>query len=324
MKRNIFAFPVVLMLIVAFSTTAFAQKKVAQTGMTFLKIGVGARAAAMGESYTAMAGDVNAVFWNPAGLASIADREVTFSYIDWIADLKHQAVAAAWNLDGIGTFAFSLVSMDYGDPINYTRRTDTEAGFEIGSSFSPTEYVAGFAFARQFTEKFSMGMHLKYAYQGLGLSPTSDGVDNSYKENEVDVVAVDFGTSYMTGIRDLRFAVSLSNFSENLQYEEESFQIPLTFRMGLAMSVWDVEEHSVTVAVDAIHPRDFSEQIHSGIEYWYSDLFALRGGYKFNHDEEGLTFGVGLNYEMLVFDYAYGSFGTIFGSVNRFSLGLKF
>ncbi len=330
MKTKTFVLTAVLVLIAVLSSTGFAQKKVAQAGLTFLKVGVGARAAAMGESYTAVANDANSIFWNPAGLTSIEDHEIALSYTDWIADLKHQSMAGAWHFENIGTFAVSLVYMDYGEPINYTRRNDSETGFEIGSTFSPLEYVAGIGYSRQFTDKFSMGVHIKYAYQGLGVSTVTSGTESKDVSNEVSALAVDFGTMYLTGIKDLRFAVSISNFSKDLKYQEEAFQLPLTFRMGLAMSVWNVENQSISLSVDAIHPRDFSEQVHSGVEYWYNDLFALRGGYKYNNDAKGLTFGAGLNYQIsesagtLVIDYAYSAFSDIFGAVNRFSLGYKF
>jgi len=83
----------------------------------------------------------------------------------------------------------------------------------------------------------------------------------------------------------------------------------------------------LNLAIDAIHPRDYTERIHIGGEYWYNDMIAIRSGYKFNYDEEGLTAGVGFKYNIsgvnLKVDYSYSDFGR-FNAVSRFSFGLAF
>jgi len=53
-------------------------------GAAFLKLGQGARAIGMGESFVAVGDDVNALFWNPAGIARIKERQLTFMYSDWL------------------------------------------------------------------------------------------------------------------------------------------------------------------------------------------------------------------------------------------------
>ena len=124
--------------------------------------------------------------------------------------------------------------------------------------------------------------------------------------------------------------MSIRNYSSQIKYYEENFQLPLTFAISFGMDVLDLisEEHqnSLILAVDAIHPRDYTERIHLGGEYWFKNMFALRAGYKFNYDEEGLTAGVGLKYTIagtsIKLDYAYSDLG-IFETVSRFSLGLS-
>jgi len=58
------------------------------TGANFLKIGVGARAAGMGEAFTAFADDPTALYWNPAGLFLLKKMEFSASYHSWFADVK--------------------------------------------------------------------------------------------------------------------------------------------------------------------------------------------------------------------------------------------
>jgi hypothetical protein len=75
----------------------------------------------------------------------------------------------------------------------------------------------------------------------------------------------------------------------------------------------------VLVSIDAVHPRSYSEQLNIGIEYIVLDMLFLRGGYMFNYDERGATFGFGLQKFGLVFDYAYTPFG-VFNNVQRFTI----
>jgi hypothetical protein len=86
-------------------------------------------------------------------------------------------------------------------------------------------------------------------------------------------------------------------------------------------------QNPLMLAIDAVHPRDYTERVHVGLEYVYMDMFSLRGGYKFNYDEEGLTAGLGVHYNFSGvigrLDYAYGDFGA-FDAVHRFSFGVGF
>src|SRR5262245_49352629 len=63
------------------------------TGAEILKIGVGARAIAMGEAYTAMADDVSSLYWNPAGLALMQERTASFMYNQMVRDMSYQNAA---------------------------------------------------------------------------------------------------------------------------------------------------------------------------------------------------------------------------------------
>lgn len=149
--------------------------------------------------------------------------------------------------------------------------------------------------------------------------------------NEAGGFAFDFGTIYYPGFRSFRFGMSVRNFSPQLKYQEETFELPLTFRIGAAMDVLDlvggIPNNSLLISVDALHPRSYTERIHVGGEYWFRDLLALRGGYKFNYDEEGLSLGFGLKYPIaginLRVDYAYTDFG-VFTNVNRITIGSTF
>jgi hypothetical protein len=122
--------------------------------------------------------------------------------------------------------------------------------------------------------------------------------------------------------------MTVRNFAKEARYVNEGFQLPLTFRIGVAMNVLDLTDldpamHALLVAVDAEHPRDFQEQLRLGGEYRFMEILALRGGFVTGGDEYGGTFGVGLQKDFgdfgLGVDYAYLPFGR-FNAVHRFSL----
>ncbi len=124
--------------------------------------------------------------------------------------------------------------------------------------------------------------------------------------------------------------MDLRNFSRELKYEQEAFQLPLTFRLGVSMNVldiWDVNgaEQSLVLAADATHPRDYREQLSVGAEYTFMQLLSLRGGYMFYNDESGLTGGLGVRKDFagvqFSLDYSYTPFG-VFGNVQRFTLAV--
>ena len=305
-------------------------KKVAQTGLQFLKVDVGARAAAMGGAYLVAGYDATSMFYNPAGIANISsDFDIFAGQTQWIADIKYNTAAIVKNFENIGAIGISFIIADYGDNIIGTQVAANDKGYVETGNLDVGAYAIGLSYAKQLTEKFTVGAQIRYVGQNLGENLMADG---NTVENKVNGLSFDFGTIFYPGFKSFRFGVSVRNFSADYQYEEESFELPLTFAIGVAMNVLDFtemrnEDHSLLVTVDAIHPRDYSERINLGAEYWFNNMFALRGGYKFNYDEEGLTAGLGVKLNIskmnLKLDYSYTDFG-VFNSVNRFSVGFSF
>ena len=315
-----------------------------QTGMKFLQMSVDARAAGMSSAMTALeSASAVAMFYNPASMARLGTvGNVAFSRVSWVADINYNAAAAAYRpADGrYGVFGISVVAVDYGTFYGAIR-AGNEQGYADTGEFSPTALAAGLGYATALTDRFSIGGNLKYVTQDLTKSVMG------FKENEADdpaqnpdlyrtqdnsksTLAVDFGVLYNTGFRSLNFAMSARNFSRELTYEAQNFELPLTLTIGVSMDMIDLtnmssDVHSLIVAVDAARPRDFYEHLNMGAEYTFMDLLSLRAGYAFPTDEQGISLGAGLNVDFggigLGADYAYTAFGVL-GSVNR--IGLQF
>ena len=328
--KKLIGFLLILTLILITPLQSFALKKLGQTGLKFLDVGVGARPAAMAEAYTVISDDANAIFHNPAGIAQMEAKnfDIIVSRTQWFADIAYNAVGIAVNGGVWGNFGLSVIpAPDYGD-IFGTVVSDNEQGFEETGPVDVSAFAFGLAYGRKFTDKFMIGGHVKYAYQHLGSNPMLDKErDSLYTQvNELSTLAYDFGTIFYPGFKSFRFGMSIRNFSAAVGYEEYGFQLPLTFKIGVGMDVLDLfGEHpgqSLLVAIDAVHPRDYTERILLGGEYSIG-LLKLRAGYKFNYSEEGLCAGVGIYTKGVKLDYAYNAFGA-FDLVNRITLGVSF
>ena len=310
----------------------WAVKKLAQTGFKWLSIPVGARAIGMGGAVTTMDGDLTTIFWNPAGMAHIEGSGISFSNVAWIADINHMAASGAFKVSDRLVLTAQVISVDYGD-INGTMRANNSNGFIDLGTFSPSGLSAGLGLSAAISDKFSIGAVLKYCYEDLGTVFTSQDLAGG-ELNEVDatlgVPAFDLGTLFYPGYKDLRIGMTLSNFSQEKSYVAESFPLPLTFRLGTAMNVlapFNISSNQkLTVALDLIHSRDYTERIHMGVEYSLNDMIALRTGYKSNYDDENFTLGAGFKHHLgplaFEFDYAFNNFST-FNPVHLFTLGLS-
>ena len=334
MKKNKMLIFVTVLAVLFSITTGNAQgiDKIAQTGMKWLSIPIGARAAALGNAYTAGTPDASSVFWNPAALALIGSGNVFINRTEWIADINVNAASVSYEVGTIGTFGIHFMSVDWGE-IKGTQFVQGLELYERTGTFEPADFGIGISYARQISDKFIGGGNVKFLHEDLqgGLIGTFDN-PRQY-DATLNAIAFDFGTLFYTGYKDLRFGVTIQNISAEYKYRYEAFPLPLTFKFGLAMDLaksfflGEESDQSVTLLVDAVHPRDFSERLHFGLEYGFRDMLFLRGGYKSNYDEEDLSFGAGIRYDIsdykLGVDYSYISFEN-FDPVHMFSLNLGF
>ena len=236
----------------------------------------------------------------------------------------------AINIEGIGSVAFSYISLDYGD-IPEALITNTSGGIDTrtGNSFSGSDVALGLGFAKQFTDKLSIGINLRYVREDLFIYSS-------------DLWAFDVGSFYNTGWKGIRIGMSAQNFSTPARWlntkeeEQQSYDLPLVYRIGTSIDLLggqdlllggDPEKQKLTLNIDAIHSNDYAERLHVGVEYTVFNIFTLRGGYKFNYEEGNLSIGAGFNYNAgfanMRVDYAYVNYNYL-QSPHRFSVILEF
>ncbi len=333
MRKLILRFGLALLCITGLTASGVSQQKLAQTGMKFLNVLPDARSAAMAGAVTSIEQYAStSLFYNPAGIARIQTfMDASVGQTQWIADINLYFGSLAFNLHDYGVVGLFFQSVDYGEINETIIDARNPLGYQDLGTFKPTALVGGLGYARALTDKFSIGGVVKYATQNLGSHVIEfDTTTNAMTRagNKAGVLAFDFGILYHTGYKSLNFGMDVRNFSREIAFISEDFQLPLTFKIGLSMNVLDMFEmdpnvHSFTVSIDAQHPRDFQEQVSVGGEYMFMDILSLRAGYVSPADEQGFSFGAGVKKSFgdygLGVDYAYSPFG-LFGHVQRFSL----
>ncbi|MCB1183369.1 PorV/PorQ family protein [bacterium] len=251
--------------------------KVGTFGGQELKIGVSARATAMGSAFTGVADDATAVFWNPGGLVNVKGNEVSVNHVSWAADTNLSSAILAFNPRSIpGTFALSVRSF-WMDP-QLVRTAYNPEG--TGETFDAGTTSFGLSYARFFTDKFSAGFTLNYIHMGLA-------------ETAVNTGALDFGIMYRIGIKDLKLGMTMQNLGGNFTFDERETNLPVIFKVGVSFNAFKNERQRLTPALEFQHPADNLERANAGLEYALNNMFFARAGYHINYDTDGLAFGFG-------------------------------
>ena len=325
MKRKIGNSIVAYLLGCLLVTSTFAQEKLAQTGFKFLSVVSDARAAAMADAVTSLQIGSSAMFFNPAGMSNMQNFiDVSVSNNQWIADIKHYTLGMAICpfKGNYGVMGFSVQYVDYGSFIGTIVNTDPlnlKAYDDVGI-FKLYALAVGVGYANSISDRFSVGGQIRWARQDLGQStipnpgpqmpvldslgsPIAGRYQDSAKTatNKLTPWVFDFGTQFKTGVKSLVFGMSVRNFSKEIQYVYEQFQLPLVFTLGISMNLMDLIgevplNQSLYMSIDASHYRDHPEQLKIGLEYKVMNMLALRGGYVTTSDVDvssGLSFGVG-------------------------------
>ncbi len=329
-----------LLFMIIFPAVLFGQTKVGSTAAPFLNIGIGPRAVSMGGAFVATANDVTALYWNPAGAARTNSSGAGFAHTRWFADINFNWAGAMLKIGDAGTLGLHLTYLDYGKMEVTTMREPDGTGEMFGAhdmSFALT-------YAFNLSDRFSIGANFKYISQAIW-------------NTSAEAFAVDIGTLFISDIYGLRIGANISNFGTDMRLKgkdllvlvdlhpdqygnndqilaelrTESYPLPLIFKVGIAMDLVDNPMHKITLAADALHPNDNAEAINIGMEYTFNKLISFRAGYKslfLDNSEEGLTLGVGLNYDFthslgIFIDYAYQDFGVL-EYTQHFAVGIRF
>ncbi len=332
------------------SGAAFAgsSERTGTSGANELRIPVGPRSTALGGTTVADVSGPEALFWNPAGLATLQGTDVYFSHLSYIADMNVNYFALTTKAGSFGNIGFSAKMLDVGDVI-----VTTEAAPEgTGDILSPTFATLGISYARQFTDRVRFGTTIQF-------------VNETVAQAHARGLAFDFGFQYDTGSNGPSFGFVMKNFGTAMSFSgsdfeinvpipdaepgssnrtvassSSSFEMPSYFQLGAAYDLLNQGSASSTnnhlKVMTTFSSNNFTpDELRGGAEYTHKDVFALRAGYgqrvsNSNDDVyNGFSFGAGLNLKLggssrLRFDYANRMVKNFFSDTNEFAVRLNF
>lgn len=306
-------------------------KKAGQSTMKFLNVSVAAQAAGMGDAYLNVGQGAVSMFYNPAALTELKGKyDLFLSTTSWLADINYYSGSVAYNAGNLGTFAASILFVDYG-VINGTEigaySDVTGANYtEIGEVPNVGAYAFGIGYARQISTPFSMGGNVMYVGHQLGTHP-----NQTIGDQQSNKLIFNFGIKYYPGLfKSFRFGMNIRNFGTHAKYEYRAAQMPISFAIGGAVDLLEIltsdsdsEKNRLTVSTQFEHPNDYTERLHIGGEYMFAGMIMLRVGYKFNYDLESFSGGVGFSKNFgghnIKIDYSYSQIDMLV-NVQRVSL----
>lgn len=287
------------------------------TTADFLELGVGARAIALGQAYTAAADEATAVYWNPADLTLVSGRSATLMHALYLDSSFFDYAGYAQNLGAAGAVGLGLQYFSAGS-IGETDAAGSDAGtfnpYDLAVTASYARTLEGFDFMDDLNG-LSIGVSAKYIQSRIIASAQTAAADVGF-----------LSKPYLDG--RLRASLVIANMGGQLKYEQQSDPLPLAFTAGTAFQA----SKSLLFTFDARFPRDDRANAGVGSEYVVAKdgPWSLAGRLGFNTQTvgsidglTGLAIGFGVGFGKGSVDYAFVPLGGL-GQAHRLSLTYGF
>ncbi len=273
-------------------------------GMSFLKIGPGARAVSLGGAYAAVVKDPTAVYWNPAGVVYSHGMDFNFNHLMLMEDIRYEFFALSTG-DGKQGFGLGMGGVFYGD---MELRGETPSEEPLGT-FTAYSFLLKASYGRNFGGGFVAGVSMS-------------GILEKIYTHSTNAYTFDIGCLYhLPVLKPLTLSLNMSNLGPKLLYSNETYRLPLTGGLGAAYAM-KKGEVDVTMVADVSKSIDSPLSTGMGIEvaFWW---FALRTGYRFNDENvSSLSGGFGARYRFLSIDYSLSPYSMDLGNKHCFSLNV--
>jgi hypothetical protein len=286
--------------VLAAGLAARAHAGAGATQSEFLKIGLSARAAGMAGAFGAVADDLGALEYNPAGLGILTNSQVSFMYSRWLADVNFGSVAGAHIIPYLGTVGASVNFLDIG----------SIEGTSV-KSFNASSFLVRLAWARTLMENITVGAGAKILNEKISDFNSSGGT-------------LDAGV-LMTPVRGLTVGGAVMNLGTASAFESKKDPLPMQAKLAVAWKGLESEFGQLIAAADLdyfLPPANLLNPAF-GVEFWGGRYFALRAGYAVRKTDlsglVGLAAGIGVRWETLRVDYAFAPFSSL-GDTHRIAL----
>ncbi len=284
-------------------------QKLGTTQGQFLKIGPGSHASGLSGAAVSILDDASALYWNPGIIAMFRSPQSYATHTDWFMDvsLEWAGLVIPLHTGTIGIQSGALLT-------GYLEETDEFHPYGTGRFFNSSGLYLGLTYANKVSDR-------------LGYGITAKGVQETLADVKFYGFAIDIGTIYNVGYRDIRIGVVLSNlgpdFFSPVGYER--FSMPIIYRMGVS----GILTGSLYGVFQLEKPSDAPETGKIGLEFRPSRLLNIYAGYDLNPQTNGTSFpppgasaGLTLKFSRYKFEYSISGYGYL-PPVNRWSFGLR-
>lgn len=340
--------PLFILTLVLLGTVPAEAQRIAKYGADFLAGGVGARALGMGGTHIALASDVTAGYWNPAGLHHTSYPEVVYMHAERFGGVvQFDYGAASFPLTNESTLGVSFFRSGVDDiPNTLNAWENGQPVAENVTFFSAADYAFFVTYARQIRPNLTAGASAKIIRRSIGDFASAwgysvdvgaqlslgrylfgatiqdvTGMLQSWSINEEAFDGLeDFGQELPVGGAEIVLPVLRlgAGVADLLLYDD----IRLTAGVDLDLAFDGQRAYTMNVGDISFHPR-------AGTEFSYKNIVALRLGISdvTSHERFGTqltpTAGMGLALGPIRVDYSFGDFGGIrqeLGYSHRISL----
>ncbi len=289
-----------LVLVLCAALASRAGAGVGATQSEFLKIGLSARAAGMAGAFGAVADDLGALEYNPAGLGLLENSQVSMMYSRWLADINFGSVAGAHVIPLLGTVGLGLNLLDVG----------SIEGSSV-KSFTASSFLLRAGWARSIRDDLTVGAGLKVLNEKISDFNSSGGTLD--------------GGALFTPVRGLTIGAAIMNLGTVSAFEQKKDALPLLVKVAGAYKGLEGDYGMLIGSVDLDYypaPASLFNPTF-GAEYWGGRYFALRAGYAVRKTDlsslVGFAAGIGVRWQSLRIDYAFAPFSSL-GTTHRVAL----
>ncbi len=302
-----------------FALLLFFSAVSAQTTFNFLRVDNSPRAAALAGGFVAATNDPNVIFYNPAGINTLSEVPVSFSFLKHLDGINSVSLSASKEFNKIGRISTGIQYINYGSFI----RSD-KFGNKLGN-FSASEFALSLGYGNIVDKNFYYGINLRFIYSGI----------ENYSSTGI---AMDFGLLYLIPASKWSFGLSALNFGKQLStYTNINESLPFDVRVGFTKELAHLPLKFYVslnrLADDYDNLKDRFSHWTVGGELKLSNSLMLRLGYDNKKRDEmslGLTSGIagfsagfGIRVKGYLIDYAFSSFGPT-GNLHRFGVSATF
>ena len=289
----------------------FNFSKSGSAGFQFLMIEADAISAGLSGASSTINSGSRGSFNNVSSLTGIKQLSISMSNVNWLAGSNLNSTALSIrrgsNVYGLGILSFNISEFE---------ETTVSSPMGTGRKVNAGNNLLGFMIARNFTDKLSLGISLKYVEELL----------DNYKYNNF---MFDIGSFYKTGFRNLNLAFVFQHLGPDITPVNTKFRSPMLFRLGVSDNIYNNKFLKIKLLFELIHPTDDEDYIIIAQELSIINKLSFRYGNKIGDELFDQSIGLGIidfnmfyGYKVSI-DYSIIFLDYIFDNINMISITLN-